>query len=96
MGKGENIDNTALSSYVSMTAPLTAGISDAIAQNINSRGSVLLTTYTYTPMIGVTKIRYPDGTTQSYLYNSSGKLLHIINSEGNKQGSSYYSPENKQ
>ena len=96
VGKGENIDNTALSSYVSMTAPLTAGISDAIAQNINSRGSVLLTTYTYTPMIGVTKIRYPDGTTQSYQYNSSGKLLHIINSEGNKQGSSYYSPENKQ
>lgn len=96
VGKGENIDNTALSSYVSMTAPLTAGISDAIAQNINTRGSVLLTTYTYTPMIGITKIRYPDGTTQSYLYNSSGKLLHIINSEGDKQGSSYYSPENKQ
>ena len=96
VGKGENIDNTALSSYVSMTAPLTAGISDAIAQNINTRGSVLLTTYTYTPMIGITKVRYPDGTTQSYLYNSSGKLLHIINSEGNKQGSSYYSPENKQ
>lgn len=96
VGKGENIDNTALSSYVSMTAPLTAGISDAIAQNINTRGSVLLTTYTYTPMIGITKVRYPDGTTQSYQYNSSGKLLHIINSEGNKQGSSYYSPENKQ
>lgn len=96
VGKGENIDNTALSSYVSMTAPLTAGISDAIAQNINTRGSVLLTTYTYTPMIGITKVRYPDGTTQRYLYNSSGKLLHIINSEGNKQGSSYYSPENKQ
>lgn len=96
VGKGENIDNTALSSYVSMTAPLTAGISDAIAENINTRGSVLLTTYTYTPMIGITKVRYPDGTTQSYLYNSSGKLLHIINSEGDKQGSSYYSPENKQ
>ena len=95
VGTAANTPRSALSQYVSNT-PLAGGITDATAATINNRGNIILTTYSYNPLVGLTKVRYPNGTTESYTYNSTGKLLEILNTLGNTRGSNYYSPDNRQ
>ena len=95
VGTAANTPRSALSQYVSNT-PLAGGITDTTAATINSSGNIILTTYSYNPLVGLTKVRYPNGTTESYTYNSTGKLLVILNTLGNTRGSNYYSPDNRQ
>ena len=77
------------------SAPLATEIDEITANSINSSGNKLLTTYHYKPMIGITKVRFPNGITESYTYNSSGKLLDVKNNSGKKNKSTYYSPDNR-
>ena len=95
VGKAENTPRSALASYIT-TAPLADEVPDATAASINGSGNIMLTTYHYNPLVGLTKVRYPNGATESYTYNQTGKLLEILNTLGNTMGSKYYSPDNKQ
>lgn len=54
--------------------------SDAKIQDIRvllSGLNVLVTTYTYAPLIGVTSIVYPNGIKETYKYDTLGRLLYI-------------------
>ncbi len=95
VGSAGNTTHSSIAQYVT-TAPLPGAITDAIAQSINSNGNKVLTTYNYNPLIGLTKVRYPNGSTETYTYNSTGKLMDILNHISSKQGSNYYSPDNRQ
>ena len=95
VGSAGNTPRSSIAQYVT-TAPLPGAITDAIAQSINSNGNKVLTTYHYNPLIGLTKVRYPNGSTETYTYNSTGKLMDILNHISSKQGSNYYSPDNRQ
>lgn len=95
VGIVENAPRSALSSYMS-TDPLADEISGLTATSIKNNGNIRLTTYNYIPMVGISQITFPDGTIESYTYNSSGKLLDVRVRAGNKTNSTYYSPDNKQ
>lgn len=95
VGTASNASRSSISQYFS-SAPLPEGITESIATSINASGNILLTTYHYSPMTGLTKVRHPNGTTETYTYNSTGKLLDILNTLGHKMGSNYYSPDNRQ
>lgn len=94
VGIAENTARSALPASIT-TAPLAGEIDEFTASNINSNGNILLTTYHYEPLIGITKIRYPNGESESYTYNSSGKLLDVKDRAGKKTSSTYYSPDNR-
>lgn len=94
VGKAENTARSELPATIT-TAPLAGEITEIAANSINGSGNTLLTTYHYKPLIGISKVRYPNGITESYTYNSSGKLLDVKNRTGNKTRSTYYSPENR-
>lgn len=95
VGTAANTPRSALSPYVP-TTPLSGEIAESTASSINGTGTTLLTTYHYTPLVGLTKVRYPNGTTETYTYNQAGKLLEIVNTLGNTRCSNYYSPDNRQ
>ncbi|WBV59929.1 hypothetical protein PFY12_12880 [Chryseobacterium camelliae] len=42
-----------------------------------------ITTHTYDPLIGVTSVTPPTGIREFYKYDSSGRLISVINSDGN-------------
>ena len=94
VGMAENTARSELPATIT-SAPLATEIDEITANSINSSGNKLLTTYHYKPMIGITKVRFPNGITESYTYNSSGKLLDVKNNSGKKNKSTYYSPDNR-
>ena len=95
VGSASNTPRSSIDQNVTAD-PLPGAITDAIAQSINSNGNKVLTTYHYNPLIGLTKVRHPNGSTETYTYNSTGKLMDILNHISSKQGSNYYSPDNRQ
>lgn len=50
----------------------------------------LVTTYTFEPLIGVTKITAPNGYSTTYHYDSSNRLNEIIGNDGNTIKKYYY------
>ena len=54
---------------------------------------VEVTTYEYTPMLGLTKVTGPDGRSESYTYNSSGKLRHVLDDLLERVSAHYYSAD---
>lgn len=95
VGTATNTPRSVLSQYIANT-PLAGEIPESTANSINGNGTALLTTYHYTPLVGLTKIRYPNGITETYTYNVAGKLMDITNHLGKRRQSNYYSPDNRQ
>lgn len=95
VGKVENATRSNLPSDITAT-PLNGELPQQTAATLRNTNNRLLTTYQYNPLIGLSKITYPNGTTESYTYNSSGKLSYIYDHMGNKKGTTYYSPDNRQ
>ena len=96
VGTATNTPRSVLSQYIANT-PLAGEIPESTANSINGNGNgtALLTTYHYTPLVGLTKIRYPNGITETYTYNVAGKLMDITNHLGKRRQSNYYSPDNR-
>lgn len=95
VGKVENATRSSLPSAVTAT-PLNGEMPQQTAATLRSANNLLLTTFQYNPLIGLSKITFPNGTTESYTYNSSGKLSGIYDHMGEKKSSSFYSPDNRQ
>jgi YD repeat-containing protein len=95
VGKVENATRSNLPSDITAT-PLNGELPQQTAATLRNTNNRLLTTYQYNPLIGLSKITYPNGTTESFSYNSSGKLSNIYDHMGNKKGTTYYSPDNRQ
>ena len=95
VGKVENATRSSLPSAVTAT-PLNGEMPQQTAATLRNTNNLLLTTFQYNPLIGLSKITFPNGTTESYTYNSSGKLSGIYDHMGEKKSSSFYSPDNRQ
>ena len=95
VGKVENATRSNLPSDITAT-PLNGELPQQTAATLRNTNNRLLTTYQYTPLIGLSKVTFPNGTTESFTYNSTGKLSNIYDHWGNKKGANYYSPDNRQ
>lgn len=54
-----------------------------------------VTTYEYIPLIGLTKVTGPDGRSESYDYNASGKLRHVFDDLLHRVSAHYYSADHE-
>lgn len=57
---------------------------NALRNNYSNSLSVMITTYTYSPLVGVTSITDPKGDKVTYHYDGFGRLDHIKDADGNK------------
>jgi YD repeat-containing protein len=75
--------STNISNLATMTT--TANVSSALATIRSSLASrpVLMTSYTYDPLIGITSTTAPNGTKTSYTYDVMGRLSNVKNHGGN-------------
>lgn len=71
--------STNISNLATMTT--TANVSSALASIRSSLASrpVLMTSYTYDPLIGITSTTAPNGTKTTYTYDVMGRLLNVKN-----------------
>lgn len=74
--------STNINSLATMTS--TSNVSSALATIRSSLASrpVLMTSYTYDPLIGITSITAPNGTKTSYTYDAMGRLSTVKNHGG--------------
>ena len=74
--------STNINSLATMTT--TANVSSALATIRSSLASrpVLVTSYTYDPLIGITSMTAPNGTKTSYTYDAMGRLSNVKNHGG--------------
>lgn len=74
------------------TTPL-PGSAAAFESALRAISGAQVTTYEYTPFIGLTKVTGPDGRSESYEYNSSGKLRHVLDDLLERVSAHYYSAD---
>ena len=62
----------------------TSNVSSALATIRSSLASrpVLMTSYTYDPLIGITSMTAPNGTKTTYTYDAMGRLSNVKNHGG--------------
>lgn len=63
--------------------PLSGGIGESINNALRALDNILVTTYTYKPLVGVTSVTDPSGRTTSYEYDDLGRLIIIKDDRGN-------------
>lgn len=78
------------------TAPLSGGLSSAQESALRALTGAEVTTWEYSPLVGLTKETTPDGRSTSYTYNASGKLHRVLDDLGRKTGAYLYSTDNRQ
>ncbi|MBQ8033656.1 MAG: RHS repeat protein, partial [Bacteroidales bacterium] len=79
------------------TSPLSGCLSPAQISSIKTAApDALVSIYEYKPMVGLSKVVQPSGEVLTYRYNSTGKLMGIYNTKGEKVEENLYSPDNKQ
>lgn len=74
------------------TTPL-SGSAANYESSLRAIPGVEVTTYEYTPMLGLTKVTGPDGRSESYTYNNSGKLRHVLDDLLQRVSANYYSAD---
>lgn len=74
--------STNISNLATMTS--TSNVSSALATIRSSLASrpVLMTSYTYDPLIGITSMTAPNGTKTTYTYDAMGRLSNVKNHGG--------------
>ncbi len=96
VGKIENMYRNSINSTIG-TSPLSGCLSPAQISSIKTAApDALVSIYEYKPMVGLSKVVQPSGEVLTYRYNSTGKLLGIYNTKGEKVEENLYSPDNKQ
>ena len=96
VGKIENMYRNSINSTIS-TSPLSGCLSPAQISSIKTAApDALVSIYEYEPMVGLSKVVQPSGEVLTYRYNSTGKLMGIYNTKGEKVEENLYSPDNKQ
>ena len=68
--------------YPSPTDAQVEAMSNTLRNSFNGK-AVLITTYTYKPLVGVTSITDPRGVKTTYNYNDFGRLQNIKDENGN-------------
>jgi YD repeat-containing protein len=85
IAKIENADNAAILSALGVSDFST--IDEGDMTNINNLRTglpnAMVTTFTYIPLVGVSTITDPKGDTQTYTYDSFGRLHSVTDSQGN-------------
>lgn len=64
------------------TTPLSGPLSTAQETALRNLSESLVTTYTYSPMVGVTSITDPSGRKTSYEYDSANRLQRVLDQDG--------------
>lgn len=96
VGKIENMYRNSINSTIG-TSPLSGCLSPAQISSIKTAApDALVSIYEYEPMVGLSKVVQPSGEVLTYRYNSTGKLMGIYNTKGEKVEENLYSPDNKQ
>ena len=96
VGKIENMYRNSINSTIG-TSPLSGCLSPAQISSIKTAApDALVSIYEYKPMVGLSKVVQPSGEVLTYQYNSTGKLMGIYNTKGEKVEENLYSPDNKQ
>lgn len=86
IAKFENATNSQITSALGISDFSSLNESNLAAINglrtTNSFSNVLITTYEHIPLVGVSSITLPNGLKTSYLYDSFGRLIRILDQEG--------------
>lgn len=76
------------------TAPL-AGDAAAYDSSLRAIAGAEATTYEYSPLVGLTGEKGPDGRVTTYTYNATGKLYRVLDDLGRLGGAYLYSTDNR-
>lgn len=92
------IDNCSLhkiNTVGGLTAPLESGLTSAQETALRSITDAEVTTFEYTPFVGLRQTTDASGKSTVYRYNATGKLKSVIDDSGSLQNKYFYSTDDK-
>ena len=81
IAKIENMTHDVLADQYGAGSTFDGTLPTNIETNLRAADNVMVTTYTYKPLVGITSITDPSGHTTTYEYDSNGKLIHVRDDE---------------
>ena len=81
IAKIENMTHDVLADQYGAGGTFDGALPTNIETNLRAADNVMVTTYTYKPLVGITSMTDPSGRTTTYEYDNNGKLIHVRDDE---------------
>lgn len=81
IAKIENMTYDVLADQYGAGGTFDGALPTNIETNLRAADNVMVTTYTYKPLVGITSMTDPSGRTTTYEYDNNGKLIHVRDDE---------------